>query len=81
MSCANHLDFEIVAHSRLLEVRTEDTIDKTDCGKVLYTAESEGLQLLEKMWDRAKGIRATDTREDTCVFHHWEDFICLIRID
>lgn len=70
----DHRDFDIISHTRFLEIFSESTVYKSNGGKVLHAAESEILELGEEGGDVAEGVGGADAGEDTGVVYYGEDF-------
>ena len=71
----DHLQLEVVAHPRLLEVLAEDAVDEPDGREVLDAGESGGLHLVEEAAHHPEGVRAVDPREHRRVLDDGEDFV------
>lgn len=73
MRKADHLEFGIITRSGFFEILAESSVDYSDGGKILCSAESEVSELLEEGGDVAEGVGGADAGEDARVFGYGED--------
>ena len=73
MSDGDRLDLLIVAHAGALQVVAEDTVDETDCRKVLHAAEPDLPQLLQENMLQTERIGPADPGQHRRVLHDRQD--------
>ena len=74
MGDGDGLDLLVIAHARAFQILAEGTVEEADGGEVLYTAEADLFELLEKYVFEAEGIGAADSRQDRGILNDREYF-------
>ena len=70
MGNLDHVDFEAIAHARLLEVLPEHPINQANRREVLHPCEAHPLEVIQKRTHEPEGIGTTDTGEHRRVLDH-----------
>src|SRR5688500_18383738 len=78
---ADHLDLEAVAHTGLLEVLTEDSVDEADGWKVLHPGEPDPSELRQKDLWQVERVGSVDTRQHWGVPNHGQHLSCHVDDD